>query len=126
MATMNWEGKVCKIRNMSVKGGRLPDGFEVKLDIDLDCDASWEAIRDFVAGGSSARVVMQSTLRGLETQALRDMATKVVKVHVSDIRDPDAFLSPEAMQAKRMDQAKAILAGIDPEMAKRMLEELAE
>jgi len=113
MATMKWDSKVAQIRGMNVKGGDLPEGFEVKLNVDLDfSNATWEVIGQYAAGGSSARVVMQTVLRGMKPNVLRDLASRTLKIHVNDIRDEDAYLSPELMGKKRQDTAVQALAGL--------------
>lgn len=81
---------------MNVKGGKLPEGFEVKLELDLDFSGCSDTrILEFAGGGSSARVQLQSKLRELPTSKLRELAKTRFKVKAENLDLPasELFLS---------------------------------
>ena len=98
MAIMKVVGKIVQITGMNVKGGKLPEGFETKLDVDLDFGSCSDTrILEFAGGGSSARVQLQSKLRELPTSKLRELAKAKFTVNAANLDLPasELFLSDE-------------------------------
>jgi len=120
MSKMSWTGKKAYF-DMTVKGGGLPDNFEVTIPTVLDCDADFEVVKDFIAGGQSGRVAMQVKLRSLGTDALKQLQSTGLRIHIRDIKDVDAYLSPEIRQAKVIKAAKSAIEGLSPEQKAELL-----
>ena len=104
------DGNVAKIEQMNVAGGKLPKKFSVKLDVEIDfANAPLETILKYAAGGQSARVAFQSTLRNLPVKKLHELESRdVVRVHVTEVTNEDFFMSTA-------DKMEALLATMTPE-----------
>ncbi len=68
---MHINGNIAKF-TMSLKGGKLPDDFSATINVTMDfTGASTAQLIECCAGGSSARVKLQSKLRALKPAQLR-------------------------------------------------------
>jgi hypothetical protein len=66
-----------EIESMSVAGGDLPNGFQVKLNVRIDfTDADPVKVAEVACGGQSLRVILQGQLRKYSTAKLREMAAQ--------------------------------------------------
>ena len=122
---ITWQGTVASF-TMTISGGDHPKDFLVEIATELDCGSDLATLREYAAGGQSARVVMQGVLRKFKADELRALATKTLKVHINDIKDADAYRSKEMLQAKKDAALKATLESASPEMLRKMAEMLAE
>ena len=72
--------------NMSLKGGDLPDSFEIMLNVEMDFEgATMAQFYECCAGGSSARVKLQSRLRKMTVAQLRVFALEGYKCKFVDL-----------------------------------------
>lgn len=78
-------GKVAKF-TMSLKGGKLPDGFETEIKVEMNFEgASMEDLYKCCASGQSARVALQSQLRAKTVSELMGLGQNGLKVKFTDI-----------------------------------------
>lgn len=106
MAKMEVVGKKVNITGMKVAGGKLPKGFEVKLNVVLSFEtASVETILKYAAGGQSARVALQTKLRELPTSKLNELAKKTTEIDVNALDQPaNIFMSPAEIMASMLEK----------------------
>ena len=79
-------GERAYFSDMTLKGGKLPDDFEVDFDVCMDfTGVTREQLIAVCASGQSGRVRWQGQLRRLSTVTLRKMAEKQVTVKMTDI-----------------------------------------
>lgn len=99
-------GKKVNITGMKVAGGKLPKGFEVKLNVVLSFEtASVETILKYAAGGQSARVALQTKLRELPTSKLNELAKKTTEIDVNALDQPaNIFMSPAEIMASMLEK----------------------
>ena len=77
---------VIAISQMSVKGGDLPDTFQVKIDARMDfTGVSVDAMARCCASGQSARVRLQAQLRKKSTTELQKLELTGLDVHFNEI-----------------------------------------
>ncbi len=85
MVDGKYEGKIT-VTEMSVKGGDLPNGFQVKLDVEFDfTDVSPVDVAESACGGQSLRVILQGDLRKESTATLREYEEQGYVCKVSDL-----------------------------------------
>ena len=83
--TMSINGKIASF-NMTLKGGDLPKNFEIELPVTMDfTGATNDQLMSCCAGGSSARVQLQTKLRKLKIEDLRKMSIDGCKFKFTDI-----------------------------------------
>ena len=83
--TMSIVGKIASFV-MTLKGGDLPKVFEIELPVTIDfTGATEDQLISCCAGGSSARVQLQSKLRKLSVEALRKMSIDGCKYKFTEI-----------------------------------------
>jgi hypothetical protein len=71
---------------MSIKGAKLPDNFEVFIDVEMDFEgAQFEDMMKVCASGQSARVALQAQLRAKPVPELEAMAKNGLVVKFNDI-----------------------------------------
>ena len=71
---------------MNVKGGKLPDGFSVKINVNMDfTGVSPLELARCCAAGSSARVRLQTMLRGYKTKELNKLSLTGLDIHYNNI-----------------------------------------
>lgn len=77
MAKLEIRGEKAFITGSNLKGGKLPDGVEFKMDLVIDfTGVSREDLMKVCASGQSSRVALQSKLRSKSVNALRAMNGK--------------------------------------------------
>lgn len=80
-----YQGNVV-IEQMSVKGGDLPDGFQVYLNVEIDFEgADPVKVAETACGGQSLRVVLQGRLRKESTRDLEKWEQEGYKIHVNEL-----------------------------------------
>jgi hypothetical protein len=80
-----YDGKVV-VTEMSVKGGDLPNGFGVKIDVEFDfTGVDPLAVAEVACGGQSLRVILQGELRKMSTSQLNTMAESGYTCQVSEL-----------------------------------------
>jgi hypothetical protein len=78
MAKMAIAGDIVTITGMNLKGGSLPNGVEFKLDVVIDyTGVTREQLVKVASSGQSARVALQSKLRGWPVAKLRALGGKL-------------------------------------------------
>ena len=87
---------------MNVSGGDLPKDYVAEIPVELNIGTDMKAVREYVAGGQSARVTMQGVLRKFKRTELDVIAAKGVKIGIADIKTADAYRDPEAVKAQRL------------------------
>ena len=110
---------------MTVSGGDLPRGYEADIPVVLNLGRSLDAVKEFVAGGQSARVTMQGVLRKFTQGELSTLVTKGVKVNVVDVRKPDAYRDPEMLQVRKNEAVAAAVKTMSKEQLEAMAAQLA-
>ena len=81
---------------MSLKGGDLPKDFECEIDVEISFKgAQFVDYRDFIVGGSSGRVTLQSMLRKQPMSLINRIIETGLEIHVKQLNDPNALLLPE-------------------------------
>jgi len=81
---------------MSVKGGKLPNGFEVFIAVEMDYTGAKRGdIITQCSGGQSIRVKLQDQLRSLPTSTLNRYAAEGYKCKFNDIYDGKQILQPK-------------------------------
>ena len=118
MSKMTINGSVIEIRDMNLKGGKLPESYSQKFDVDIDTEgAPFKTIAKYLGGGSSARVTLQKTLRTIGEkygcEKLDEMAETVIEIHLSEVDDPNFFVSPA-------EKAKAMFSSMTPEQREEL------
>jgi hypothetical protein len=85
MVEGKYQGNVT-IEQMSVKGGDLPDSFQVYLNVEIDFEgADPVKVAEAACGGQSLRVVLQSRLRKEKTADLTEWEQNGYKIHVNEL-----------------------------------------
>ncbi len=80
------EKLVIAILGMNVSGGKLPDGFSVKINVNMDFSGvSTLELARCCSAGSSARVRLQTMLRGYTTKALTELSLTGLDSHFNNI-----------------------------------------
>lgn len=106
-ATLEIRGSVAVISDMTLKGGKLPKNFEITIgvvEIDFGGLTAMEIVEQFAAGGQSARVQLQRTMRErLTVENIKRIASEGLKIHASKINDVNAYMT----QADRLNAITA-------------------
>ena len=77
---------VIAILGMNVSGGKLPDGFGVKINVNMDfSDVPVLELARCCSAGSSARVRLQTMLRGYTTKQLTELSLTGLDIHFNNI-----------------------------------------
>jgi hypothetical protein len=98
----------------------LEDKTVYTIKVDLDCNAPFEVMQQYVAGGQSGRVTMQQTMRTLERSVLARLQREGLKIKVGELRDRNAYLAPEDKARAAEVTLRNIIANLTPEQAKAM------
>ena len=112
-------GKVAKFK-MSLKGGKLPDGFEVYLDTKIDFEnVSIDELIRVCASGQTARVTLQNQLRQKSVQELRNLEESGLEIKFKDIYN-DNIVKPidKILLLNRIDFVKMMVEDFDMEQEK--------
>jgi hypothetical protein len=98
----------------------LDDKTEYNIAVELDCNAPFEVMQQYVAGGQSGRVAMQAVMRTLERSVLGRLQRDGLKIKIGEIKDRNAYLSPEDKAKAAEVTLRNIIANLTPEQAKAM------
>jgi hypothetical protein len=90
---IEWTDKVAKFEMDLTVGDTPKSQVEYKISVTLDCNADWEVVRGFIAGGQSGRVAMQATLRTLDKPVLERLTREGLKINIADVKKKEAYLS---------------------------------
>lgn len=112
MVDGKYDGSVV-IEKMSVKGGDLPNGFQVYLDVTLDFTGVDPVdVAETACGGQSLRVILQGDLRKESTATLKKYADEGLTVKVETLISRDrAERDPQKTAAsayEKMDREQKI------------------
>ena len=112
MVDGKYDGSVV-IEKMSVKGGDLPNGFQVYLDVTLDfTGVDPVEVAETACGGQSLRVILQGDLRKESTATLKKYADEGLTVKVETLINRDrAERDPQKTAAsayEKMDREQKI------------------
>jgi len=89
-----------KLVKFSLKGGALPNGFEVELKVEFDyTGCPIEELIKRVTSGQSDRVKLQSKYRKLPTSMLRAMSDGLTKVRWDEIAEASELSLKDRMMA---------------------------
>jgi len=110
---------------MSVKGGDLPENFEVFMDVEMDFEnAPRASIIEQCSGGQSIRVKLQDRLRALPTTLLRQYEVDGYKCKFIDIYNAMPVAKPvDTLLAMEHDEFIATMIdelGMEREQAERI------
>ena len=109
-------GKVAQFK-MSLKGGKLPDGFEVYLDTKIDFEnVSVDELIKVCASGQTSRVTLQNQLRQKSVQELENLEKSGLEIKFKDIYD-DKIIKPidKILLFDRIDFVKMMIEDFDME-----------
>lgn len=96
---ITWTGQVASF-DMELTVGDTPSTSRVyTIAVKLDCNASFEVTRQYIAGGQSGRVSMQATMRTLDREVLEELETTGLTINIARIKDKAAYLSETAQLA---------------------------
>ena len=82
---------------MKISGGNLRKGFEQYITVYMSfSDWSFDTLKDFVAGGQSARVTLAKNLRDNASESqINRLAEKGLYVHHTMVGDKSIYEAPE-------------------------------
>jgi hypothetical protein len=125
-----YTGKV-SVEGMSVKGGDLPNGFQVHLDVEFDfTGVSPIDVAEAACGGQSLRVVLQGDLRKESTSTLNKYAEEGYLCKVSELvnrerasRDPKVVIKSAFSKMTREQKVESVmdLMKVTKEQAEQMV-----
>lgn len=125
-----YDGKVM-VTEMSVKGGDLPNGFGVKIDVEFDfTGVDPLAVAETACGGQSLRVILQGELRKMSTAQLNAMAASGYTCQVSELvnreraaRDPQQTATSAYGKMTREQRIEFVMVAmkVDREAAEAMV-----
>lgn len=125
-----YDGTV-KVTEMSVKGGDLPNGFQVKLDVEFDfTGVDPKDLAETACGGQSLRVILQGDLRKETTANLREYEEQGYTCKVVDLlnrekaaRDPKKAVKSAFSRMDRAGKVEFLMEsmGLDKEAAEAMV-----
>ncbi len=124
---MTWShvnGNLVASFTMNVSGGDLPKDYVAEIPVVLTIGNSLDAVKEYVAGGQSARVVMQGVLRKFKRAELDTLATKGIKIAIADIKTADAYRSPETLKARKEEAVMAAFKAMTKEEREAYLTKL--
>lgn len=124
MVDGKYEGSVV-IEKMSVKGGDLPNGFQVYLDVTLDFTGVDPVdVAETACGGQSLRVILQGDLRKESTATLKKYAEEGLTVKVETLinreraeRDPQKQAASAYEKMDREQKIAFVMAAMKVERA---------
>ena len=89
-----------KTVKFKLKGGALPNGFEVELTYEFDYEGiTIEELVKRVTSGSSDRVKLQTKLRKLSTSKLNEMAKATQKIRWDEINSANEMSPTDQLMA---------------------------